>query len=173
MIQEVKVNGVFLKLTLLLEYLIPKSSAKEIISSPVYGPKSAVIQQALETLGLNSSIITSHKNMTFELVVKNVYILTTNIAGLKVGGNVGNLWKNHNDLVINVSHDIISIQQALLNKSLDREKILLSVLNAFNGDPEHKCMGRSAPDRLKRAIADANELNVDVPTLKEISREYL
>jgi hypothetical protein len=43
------------------------------------------------------------------------------------------------------------------------------MLAAFDGDPEHKCMGRSAPARLARAIRQADEAGLDVPRLREIA----
>jgi len=40
---------------------------------------------------------------------------------------------------------------------------------AMDADPEHKCMGRSAPARLKRALTQAAESNLAVPTLQSIA----
>mgnify|MGYP001161327826 CR=1 FL=1 len=144
--------------------------SKEIISSPVNGPKADILKIALNSLGLAVNIVKSHDDMIFELVVKNVYILTTNIAGLKVGGNVEGLWKDNNDLMQNVFRDVLSIQQALLNKKINEKKVLKSLVIAFEGDLQHKCMGRSAPERLRRAISDANKFQLEIPTLREIHK---
>jgi len=38
----------------------------------------------------------------------------------------------------------------------------------MQGHLAHKCMGRSAPARLTRAIAIADEAKVEVPKLREI-----
>ena len=43
------------------------------------------------------------------------------------------------------------------------------MLTAFEGDPEHNCMGRSAPARLARAIRQADAAGLDVPRLREIA----
>jgi len=43
------------------------------------------------------------------------------------------------------------------------------MVNAFNGDPEHGCMGRSAPARLERALMLADEHGLDLPGLKQIA----
>jgi len=37
--------------------------------------------------------------LLYELVRKNLYILTINIAGLKTGGTVGELWGKHRETV--------------------------------------------------------------------------
>lgn len=43
-----------------------------------------------------------------------------------------------------------------------------SMLEAFAGDPNHRCMGRSAPDRLARAIALADQAGLPVSRLRDI-----
>ena len=44
-------------------------------------------------------------------------------------------------------------------------------MTAFEGDPDHGCMGRSAPARLARALSIAKQLEVNVPTLQKISTD--
>jgi len=43
------------------------------------------------------------------------------------------------------------------------------MLEAFDGDPEHGCTGRSAPARLARAIRQADAAGLAVPRLREIA----
>ncbi len=43
------------------------------------------------------------------------------------------------------------------------------MLRAFDGDPAHRCMGRSAPARLARALEHAEHLRLPVPTLRAIA----
>jgi len=102
----------------------------------------------------------------FELVLKNVYILTTNIAGLKTGGTVSELWRQHKELAQEIASEVIEIQTHLAGVSLDNELLIKGMLNAFDGDPDHKCMGRSAPARLKRALLIADEAGLAVPELR-------
>src|SRR3569833_4640592 len=42
------------------------------------------------------------------------------------------------------------------------------MLEAFDGDPAHKCLGRAAPARLRRALSYADETDLAVPKLREI-----
>jgi hypothetical protein len=46
------------------------------------------------------------------------------------------------------------------------------MLQAFDGDPEHKCMGRSAPARLQRALELADDASLAVPHLRKIQNEH-
>lgn len=149
----------------------PGQDAKVIIPSPAHGPRAAVLEEALGAINIPVRVLDSADEMEFELVVKNLYILTTNIAGLKAGGTVGELWADHRDLARAVGNDIIDLQEALTGNSYDREALFAAMVAAFEGDPEHKCMGRSAPARLERALAHAERHNLAVPALKKIAEE--
>lgn len=143
--------------------------SKPLIPSPAYGPHADLLIDALASLDLPARAVESKSAMLFELVLKNVYILTTNIAGLQVGGTVGELWSQHEPLARAVANDVIDIQEAMTGESFDREALIAGMLQAFDGDPEHKCMGRSAPARLQRALQHAERLGLEVPTLQEIA----
>lgn len=143
--------------------------ALEIIPSPVFGPDANIINEILSNIDLNTKIIASDKEMLNQLVIKNLYILTSNIAGLVVGGTVGELWDKHQELCNKIIDDVLLIQQALCHQPLNKQVLIEDMLLAFNGDPNHKCMGRSAPARLARALDTASKLNLNVPTLSSIS----
>ncbi len=143
--------------------------SKPLIPSPVWGPRAQLLIDALAALDLPARAIDTSQAMLFELVLKNVYILTTNIAGLRTGGTVSELWSQHEDLARAVAADVIAIQEAMTGASFDHEALLQGMLAAFDGDPQHKCMGRSAPARLQRALQHAQRYELDVPTLQEIA----
>ncbi|MDH5484585.1 MAG: hypothetical protein OEY43_05040 [Gammaproteobacteria bacterium] len=143
--------------------------SKVIIASPVYGPHSQTVVDALAAIDIACRPLSSEDELLFELVAKNVYILTTNIAGLKTGGTVGELWRDHQAFAKQVSHEIIQIQQALTGKTFDAEQLIAAMVKAFEGDLEHRCMGRSAPARLKRALEQAKRLGTSVEKLIDIS----
>jgi ketopantoate reductase len=145
--------------------------SKVIIPSPAYGPRAKLLAKALATLDIPVKVLKHHRDMLHELVVKNLYILTTNIAGLRTGGTVGELWSDHQDTARAVAHDVIALQEALTETRFDHAQLMASMVQAFEGDPEHRCMGRSAPARLQRALAHAERLGVATPTLNAIARE--
>lgn len=143
--------------------------SKVIIPSPVFGPKSSIVKQALESLDIDVKELTNTEQLLFELIVKNVYILTSNISGLAVGGTVGELISNNLPLAKDVANNIMDIQFKLTDQELDRKKIFAATIAAFEGDVDHKCMGRSAPGRLERALTHAKELGLDVNALDKIN----
>jgi len=142
---------------------------KVLIPSPAFGDKAQILVDTLASIDISARKLSSAEDLLFELVVKNVYILTTNIAGLKVGGTVSELWKNHQDFARLVAAEIIELQSKLTSQSLNTEKLINAMLIAFEGDPEHNCMGRSAPARLKRALELAKQHQLNLPTLQDIS----
>ena len=66
------------------------TDAKPLIPSPVAGPGAALLCRALTAIDLPCREVALGDALLFELVRKNVYILTTNLAGLKTGGR----WPN-------------------------------------------------------------------------------
>lgn len=142
---------------------------KEIVPSPVYGPRAGLIQSALKSMGINCKMLKSADELLFELIVKNLYILTVNIAGIKVGGTVGELWGKRRDLARAVADEVLDIQFALCGREFDRAALVRGMVEAFEGDPAHQCMGRSAPARLRRALEQAGEFGLPAPALKSIA----
>ena len=147
----------------------PGHDPRVIIPSPVFGPASALLEQALATLDIPVKRLSSGEQLLHELVLKNLYILTTNIAGLKVGGTVGELWSRHQPFARAVAADVLDIQQALIGQSLQREPLIEGMVEAFEGDPDHGCMGRSAAARLARALAHGDAFNLTLPTLRDLT----
>jgi len=143
--------------------------SKVIIPSPVFGKHAQQVADALSSIDIATSVLGSTEDLLFELVLKNVYILTTNISGLETGGTVGELWSDHWEVATQVANEIIQLQQKLIGQSLDAEQLIEGMVNAFNGDTEHGCMGRSAPARLERALMLADEHGLDLPRLKQIA----
>ena len=142
--------------------------SKVILPSPAYGKMAQALKDAMATIDIPVRVLANDDQLLFELVVKNLYILTSNIAGLKTGGSVGELWSQHKDTATAVVEDVINLQQALTSQSFDKQALIDAMVVAFNGDPEHKCMGRSAPARLERALKLGKELGIDLPALENI-----
>ena len=143
--------------------------SKVVIASPAYGESAELLKEALASLDIPVVTVQDEAALLFELVLKNLYILTTNIAGLEAGGNVRDLWLEHHELACEVAGDVLDIQEYLTGEELDRNALIEGMLRAFDGDPQHGCMGRSAPARLARALSIADEAGLDVPSLRRIA----
>jgi len=145
---------------------------KVLIPSPVYGPKASLVKQALESIDIAVTELDDEQQLLFELIVKNVYILTTNIVGLEVGGTVGELITENSQLTRSVADNVMDLQFKLAGQVLDKEDIFNAMIRAFEGDLDHKCMGRSAPGRLERALKYADELDISAVSLRKIYENY-
>lgn len=145
------------------------TDAKPLIASPVAGPGAGLLCQALTAIALPCREVGPGDELLFELVRKNLYILTTNIAGLKTGGTVSQLWARHEGFARQVANEVMDIQDALTGVAHDRDKLIAGMLEAFDGDPDHGCTGRSAPARLARALQHADAFGLSVPTLRSLA----
>jgi len=142
--------------------------AKQVMPSPVYGPHANLVKNALAQMDLEAYEVTHFNDLQYELVRKNLYILTTNIAGLKVGGTVSELAQNHSELMQAIANEVILLQDALTQSKNNSKQLMLGLAEAFKGDPNHKCMGRTAKQRLERAFNTAQKYHLSTPCFKEI-----
>jgi hypothetical protein len=120
-------------------------------------------------VGVTTRVCRDGSELTRELASKNLYIGTTNIAGLVQGGTVSALWREHRELALGVARDVLAIERALCDESLDEAVMLAAFESAIAADPEHACAGRSAPARLARALAHAERLALPVPALRRVA----
>ncbi|HHZ88810.1 MAG TPA: hypothetical protein EYN73_00215 [Chromatiaceae bacterium] len=141
---------------------------KVLIPSPTYGPGAGCLVASLGAVGIAARELSSPEQLLDELMLKNIFIVTTNVAGLSVGGNVGQLWRQHRQLATAIANDVMDLQAVLTGVDPDRDKLLEGMVDAFEGDWEHGCMGRSAPVRLARAIEQADAADLSVPALRQI-----
>lgn len=143
--------------------------SKKLLPSQVYGPHATLCCDALTAVDLNSRLLTSQDDLLFEMVRKNVYIFTVNIAGLITGGTVSDLWSKHRKFTLEVANEIIDIQEWLCQMQLPRERLIDGMVEGFDADPQHTCTGRVAPRRLERVLAYAWEACISTPILQEIA----
>lgn len=148
----------------------PGRPSVSVLPNKVFGPYSEMVAQSLNALNIETHVC-AREDLDRVLVAKNLYIHTINIAGLRVGGTVGDLWKEHRSLAETVAGEILEIQFARLGRVLDANLVMRDMLEGFFGDLNHLCMGRSAPNRLENAIAFANDYHLAVPTLRAIAYE--
>lgn len=147
--------------------------SKIVLPSPIYGPHARLVFDALASLDIPSYLVDSEDELAYELVRKNLYILTTNIAGLEVGGNVEGLMNQNAEVMNAVAADVIDIQDWLTGSENDRQRLMEGLVEAIHGDLEHGCMGRSAPARLTRALSFADQAGLPVSKLREIAAAHL
>ncbi len=143
-------------------------AVKVLMPSVIYGPQADMIKISLDSLGIPSRRLANEQDLLLQLVLKNLFVLTINIAGLKTGGTVAHLWDKNNELARNVAVEVIELQEWLVQLDLPRERLLADLEKAIQADPNHKCIGRSAPARCDRAIQMADKAGLAAQAIREI-----
>lgn len=149
----------------------PGRVEKVIIPTPVYGPNAALMVESLATIDVAAVELATAADLLYELVRKNMYILTANIGGLLTGGTVHDLWYKHRELAEEVAAEILPIQEWLTGQTLDRDALVAGMVETFDADPDHGATGRSAPARLARALSHAGDAGLAVPRLRAIQAQ--
>jgi ketopantoate reductase len=140
--------------------------------SPVFGPQADLLIDALRTLSIPTIKIEELEAMTHHLVLKNLYILTLNLGGLTAQTKAGELLSQHRGITEKIWAELFSIQQAMVETSLDPAILKQQTLDYLALAPERGA-GRSAAARLERAIEHARRLGIQVPTLNKIKQEIV
>jgi hypothetical protein len=145
---------------------------KVLIPSRVYGPGAGPLADALAGIDIACEILSSDDDLLYELVRKNVFVFTINIAGLVLadGATTEDLWSRHNELAVAVANEVIDVQEWLTGKSFDRQRLIDGLVEGIDGDPHHKCRGRSAPGRLERVISLADEAGLEIPRIRQVHK---
>ena len=149
----------------------PGTDVQVHVPSPVFGQHSRYLIDALQALNIPVRELGTEEELIFELVRKNLYILTTNIAGLRVGGDVGTLWKEYQPLARAVASEVLAILAHLTGAELNHQRLIDAMVAAIKGYPQHQCLGRNALVRLERALKIAQSGGIDVPTMRRIHVE--
>lgn len=145
-------------------------ACKILLPSRIYGPNAGLFADAMQRLDIPCKVLASEADMLFELALKNTFILTINIAGLEAGGTTGSLWTEHNRLARRVAHDVIDLQELSVGGTLPRDRLISALEKATCENPDHKCVGRSAKERLARNVEIADNAGLEISTIREISR---
>ncbi len=140
-----------------------------LLPSVLHGAGAPLLADALAKLGLETTIASDRDALVRALVEKNLYILTTNVAGLEAGGTVAALLRDRRPLAEAVFDDVLTVQRARTGAELSRAELWSAFERAVAADPEHACTGRTAPARLERALAQADLLGLAVPELRRIA----
>ncbi len=143
-----------------------------LMPSPVYGPAADLIADSLAGIDIPCNILGSEEELIFELVLKNVFVFTINIAGLVLeeGTTTSMLWQKHQKLALDVADNVIDLQEFATGKIFSRDRLKEGLLAGINGDPNHKCRGRSAPGRLRRVLDMAAGAGLNIPAIEDIDR---
>nr|WP_305908844.1 hypothetical protein [Methylomarinum sp. Ch1-1]MDP4521705.1 hypothetical protein [Methylomarinum sp. Ch1-1] len=149
----------------------PTLALTNILYTPVYGPRAALLMEALDAIKIPNRCVENEDELLYQLLRKSLYILTVNICGLACGGTVGELWRHHRALAREVATEAVGILEWLTERELPTEKLIAGMVEGIEDCPDRNCLGRSAKLRLERALHYAREAGLETPRLNEIYRQ--
>lgn len=147
----------------------PGRSPRALLPTLVHGAHAELLVAALSDLGLPSEIESDPEQLVFALVLKNLFVLGTNICGLMVGGDTGTLLREHQPLLDRVTSDLLGYETAQFGRSLPETALRIKLESALLADPSHACAGRSARSRMQRVLAEARRLGVPMPNVELVA----
>ncbi len=147
----------------------PGRGPRALRSTAVHGRWAHPMVSCLETLGLPAHVESDPQRLVLDLALKNLFVIVTNICGLRVGGDVGTLLNQHEALLTRVTDEVLAVETAEMGQALPESLLRIEMQNTMLADPRHECAGRAAALRLSRALAAARRLGVSTPTLEQIA----
>lgn len=147
--------------------------AQVVRTSELAGPHAALFARAFESIDMPARVITEAECVR-ALVVKNLYILASNAMGLRLGGGTtGSLVGEHREETTRLLRELCALERTRLNADenalLEDAALLEETFAAFASDPQHGLLGRTAKERVERALMRAREAGVTVAMLREFA----
>lgn len=153
---------------------------REVRTTEIAGPHAPLFARALDAMDVHAEVLADDA-LEAALVVKNLYIVGANTLGLALegaegGSTTGALVARHRAETRRVLRELLAIERARLSgptrepPALDEERLLARTIEAFLADPDHGTLGRTARERLTRALERARRLGVEAPALEAIAR---
>ncbi len=147
----------------------PRTPLREVGSSEVYGPLSEGVCDVFEMLSLPVTRLQGRDQLLRSLLVKNAYILVTNLVGMGTELTVEQLFSERGPLCRAVFGEVMKVQQHLLGENPkdvpSPEDVWSACLGRLQSCPDRKAAGRSARERCLRILETAKELDIEVPTV--------
>lgn len=143
---------------------------QEVRETEIAGPHAALFVRALAAMDVHAKEI-SEPALAGALVVKNLYIVGANVLGLAVGGTTGELVARHREQTLAVLREVLAIERTRLGAvhAIDDGEVLDRTLAAFVADPSHGTLGRTARERLERALDRARRAGLRTAALDAIA----
>jgi len=133
--------------------------------SPYFGRHATLLGELLRELGLPGQHLTDERALMQALVNKYTFILTINTLGVLVDRTLG-LWLQEDaTLIWDICGEATRLGEALAGAQVDAEQARLATELGMRALSNVPARGRTARERVGRAIAYATRLGILVPNL--------
>lgn len=137
--------------------------------SPIFGAQAPLLAELLDTLALPHVLLHDQAALTQALVDKYVFILAINALGLAVDRTLG-MWLQENPTQVwDICEDACVLGEALAGRPIDRAQAHAAAEEGMRGLAQVPARGRTAGERVARALAHAKRFDLLVPHLARIA----
>ncbi|MCH2108415.1 MAG: hypothetical protein MK135_03740 [Polyangiaceae bacterium] len=157
-----------------------KKAPHIVLPSVISGPLAPIVHNALKTLDLDARELPEHDEakLIHELILKNLYILCLNFAGLAGAKTAASLLDAQQGTLKKIFDEVLHLEKAAFARTHPTTPIQPNLLwtdlqKALQADPDHGCAGRSAPRRLERTLDLARALHLQIPQLNLLQQSHL
>jgi hypothetical protein len=145
---------------------LPTQSAR---TSPIFGAHAALLAELLDALALPHVTLHDETELTQALVDKYVFILAINALGLAVDRTLG-MWLQENPTQVwDICEEACVLGEALAGRPIDRAQAHAAAEEGMRGLAQVPARGRTAGERVARALGHAKRLNLRLPHLARIA----
>jgi hypothetical protein len=139
--------------------------------SPIYGREAPLLEELLAALGIPTRTLLSEGEMQQALADKYVFILTINALGLAVDRTLGTWLREDEALVWGVCDEATQLAQALAEAPIDPARVREVVREALLALSHTPARGRTARERVARAVAYADRTGLSLSVIPRLLRE--
>ena len=136
--------------------------------SCAYGPHADWFRTLHQAIDLPMECAADAAQMERELIAKYTFILTINVLGLVENITLGQWLEKDAALVESVAVDALGLAEAYAKTRVQADQVLEIVREAMHGLAHYPARGRTAQQRLDKAIKDARQYQVDMPGISAL-----
>jgi len=159
--------------TVFVPWLLKKRGTALLVArpTPVYGPHAALVRTLHEVLGLPATTLDTEPQLHQALVEKYAFILAINALGVLRDRTLA-LWLQEDPVRVQaLASEAAALGAALCESAIDRARAAVVVEEGMRALGTMSARGRTASERLARALAHAQRLGIATPELARAARE--
>ena len=140
--------------------------------TPLFGAESALLRELCDAIAVPTVQLHDEAALAQALVDKYVFVLSINALGLAVDRTLG-LWLQEDPAQVwNVLEEAARLGEALVGRPIDHTKSHAAAAEAMRALSQIPARGRTAGERVTRALDHAARLGVAVPQLARIAAQH-
>jgi ketopantoate reductase len=158
--------------SVLVPWILQKRGLPTMVArpSPLFGPLADLFAEIFGALSLPHVRAHDEGELAQALVDKYTFILTINALGVSADRTLGTWLQEDPALVWDVCEDATRLGQALVEAPIDPARARLACDEGMHALAQIPARGRTARERLLRALAHARRLELSLPALARIAQ---